>query len=803
MGAVTVLAVTFMGLSVPTGAFAAATARPGSRPKLWSKASTWDGSRPGRGDSVTIPRGAHVVLDVSPPPLGNLEVNGTLEFGSTDIRLRAQNIMVHGTFRIGSRRAPYRNHATITLTEPNRATDLMGMGGRVIGVMGGALEMWGQPRVSWTQLDATALAGATTIRLARDVDWRRGDRIAIASTDYSSHHADEATVASVEGRTVQLEEPLSYAHFGELQHFGTHTLDERAEVALLSHNIVIEGARDSATDGYGGQIMIEHGGRARIRGVELANMGQLSRLRRYPVHFHMHGDGAGSSIKDSSIHHSFNRCVTIHGTDSLLLSNNVCYDHMGHGFFLEDGAETDNVFRRNLGFQSRAVTKDPLLPTDEHPATFWITNPDNTFVGNHAAGSDGYGFWYALPEHPTGLSSNQGNVWPRRTPLKAFRDNVAHSNGNSGLNVDDGPRPDGHTETTYYDPVRSSSDLESEGVVASFENFTAYKNRDRGAWLRGENHVVTGTFADNRVAATFASSESFLKDSVVVGFSANEGTQEAGEAGAPDGRELPLPWDPAAPIHGFEFYGGRVGVISTSFYEFEADSLRPAAALGYLEPNALPVDPSNFVDSVHFEDANPVHFPDPDPGMDGDFSRVFVDRDGSVTGTAGHSVVADNPFLLDDSCRFEWEWNAHVCDTDYVSLMVGTLDNDPEDVRPVTLKRPDGVVQTLNGCCDDSVDAWTSVIAGQTYGVRFAATTARGIRLAISDGPGEYVIVKVQQPPGFEVMQSGSSVPQASVLSALDGFGEPVYFYDRDLQTLYLRINGGESDLNEIQVRPR
>jgi hypothetical protein len=62
---------------------------------------------------------------------------------------------------------------------------------------------------------------------------------------------------------------------------------------------------------------------------------------------------------------------------------------------------------------------------------FWITNPDNTYIDNVAAGSDENGFWLSLPEHPNGAFEGTEislNTWPRRTPLREFRGNVAHSN---------------------------------------------------------------------------------------------------------------------------------------------------------------------------------------------------------------------------------------------------------------------------------------------------------------------------------------------------------------------------------------
>lgn len=57
----------------------------------------------------------------------------------------------------------------------------------------------------------------------------------------------------------------------------------------------------------------------------------------------------------------------------------------------EDGVETHNRYLYNLGVLTRGSSS--LLNTDQIPATFWITNPHNTFIGNAAAASRAYGFW--------------------------------------------------------------------------------------------------------------------------------------------------------------------------------------------------------------------------------------------------------------------------------------------------------------------------------------------------------------------------------------------------------------------------
>jgi hypothetical protein len=63
-------------------------------------------------------------------------------------------------------------------------------------------------------------------------------------------------------------------------------------------------------------------------------------------------------------------------------------------FFLllsQDGIEQNNVISGNLGALTRKSFS--LLQTDTTPATFWVTNPNNYFISNTAAGSEGYGFW--------------------------------------------------------------------------------------------------------------------------------------------------------------------------------------------------------------------------------------------------------------------------------------------------------------------------------------------------------------------------------------------------------------------------
>ena len=117
------------------------------------------------------------------------------------------------------------------------------------------------------------------------VQWSTGDEIVIAGTswlDSKTSKQEKATIASVsqDGTQLKLTRPLAFDHYGELQSYAKgRILDERAEVGLLSRNIVIQGDESTKTSYFGGHVMIMEGAVARIEGVELRDVGQ-ARLGR-------------------------------------------------------------------------------------------------------------------------------------------------------------------------------------------------------------------------------------------------------------------------------------------------------------------------------------------------------------------------------------------------------------------------------------------------------------------------------------------------------------------------------------------
>jgi hypothetical protein len=85
----------------------------------WSDPASWPDRRvPAAGDKVTIGRDKDIILDVSPPPLGGLSIDGRLVFSDkTDLELTTEWIMLHGELQIGTPEKPHTGKATITFTD--------------------------------------------------------------------------------------------------------------------------------------------------------------------------------------------------------------------------------------------------------------------------------------------------------------------------------------------------------------------------------------------------------------------------------------------------------------------------------------------------------------------------------------------------------------------------------------------------------------------------------------------------------------------------------------------------------------
>ena len=189
--------------------------------------------------------------------------------------------------------------------------------------------------------------------------------------------------------------------------------------------------------------MIHKGGVGFVEGVELYRMGQTNVLGRYPIHFHQLRECPECYFKESSVHRSYYRCISIHATNSTTVSENVAYDIIGYCYYLEDGVETKNMFAFNMAAHIHMILPDQpqtsdshlidvykqsdelTLPADVTAGGFYITNLDNNFIGNSVSGG-----WsgYVIVNLPAPVGRSQ--EIPIRPFLAAgmiFDGNIAHS----------------------------------------------------------------------------------------------------------------------------------------------------------------------------------------------------------------------------------------------------------------------------------------------------------------------------------------------------------------------------------------
>ncbi|HEY1300688.1 MAG TPA: hypothetical protein VGF07_09340, partial [Stellaceae bacterium] len=361
------------------------------------------------------------------------------------------------------------------------------------------------------------------------------DQIVVTTTDYLPGHSELLTIDQVQpgtqgqGDKVSFTPAIKWFHSGErfkiaarlgdaktrLEAAGmdpklvANGAETRAAVALLTRSIriVSEGdgivqtptphvetfkeasdrtlCPDKKTKGcyyFGGHTVYRQGfEKVQIQGVEFVNLGQGGKLGHYPVHFHMARQvPANTFVKDSSVNGSNTRWYVIHSTQGVTLQRDVGWKSIGHGYYLEDGTETDNNFYSNIGIFARAAIDNaqnprkvpgilawngaddqgtskfgfPYRSDNEHPTVFWISNGWNNFAGNMAAGAGacGAGYWFVplqnsgspdVPDDNTGPGSLmkwdngagafgyaglQRNIdFAGATPLESFTHNSASS----------------------------------------------------------------------------------------------------------------------------------------------------------------------------------------------------------------------------------------------------------------------------------------------------------------------------------------------------------------------------------------
>ncbi|KAF0024292.1 hypothetical protein F2P81_023094 [Scophthalmus maximus] len=691
---------------------------------VWSSRFTWAGlPPPEKGSFAIITRGQTILLDTSTPVLKMLLIQGgTLVFDEADIELQAENILITdgGLLQIGKEGAPFQHKAIITLHGNLRSPELPVYGAKTLAVREGTLDLHGIPvPVPWTHLAQTATNGSTTLTLMKAVTWKAGGEIVIASTGHrhSQRENEVRTIASVsaDGKTLTLTEPLDHTHLGVSVRLPDGTWFEgRAEVGLLTRNIVVRGAQhmewddkieacpegfntgefatqtcfsgrfgeEVGSDQFGACIMFhaprpnENLAVGRLEYVEVFHAGQAFRLGRYPIHWHLMGNvDYKSYVRGCAIHQTFNRAVTIHNTHRLLVEHNVIYNIMGGAFFIEDGIETENILQYNLAVFVKQSTS--LLNDDVTPAAYWVTNPNNIIRHNAAAGGTHFGFWYRMHEHPDGPSYDS-NICQKKVPLGEFFNNTVHSQGWFGLWI-----------FVDYFPMKSGGCRSSTPEPAVFRALTTW-NCEKGAeWVNVGAVQFEGFVMVNNEKAG-------IEGKRIIANSVSEFGRDGGAAvtnGTIVGHvdELALGSSYCTHRGVITPFDDGMSVLDTKFLNFDRSS---CAAIGVTKIDGTCGDRCGGW-AVRFSGVEYFNSPNK-AGFRWEHEVVLVDTDGSLTGNVDYKVVPKSLLLDPAHCSQSAEWSAgfpgFVCDNT-VNFHRLSLNNP----TPASLKAKDIILSNSHG----------------------------------------------------------------------------------------------------------
>ena len=708
---------------------------------LWSSPATWGcssgtfeecaGAPNADGHAVEIGPGNEILLDVSTPVLSLLLIReGALvwDINQPNLQLNAEYILiVGGSFTLGTEAAPLppQNKATIKLYGHQRSIHLPIYGAKCFAVRSGTVDIHGaEVNPTWTFLDTTAEAGTDTIDIQTPngfTGWNIGDRVAIAPTgdEKSILQSEDFTILNItpnaDGtvQSIQLSGQLQFTHSGVETTFGDYTLQQRAEVGLLSRNIKFEGNFNDAawltgitqpecdsqgvefdlgldetqncfvdrfndeegSDKFGAHMLFHNVEYAKVEYMEIHNCGQASELGRYPIHFHNSYDQPNSYLRGLGIWQTYNRAMTLHAVNNAVFEKNVAYNNMGHAYFMEDGVEHGNVVRYNLAIKTKIAPS--LLSVDQTPAGFWIVNTNNEYYGNHAAGAAGFGFWVNPPLHSTGSNVDE-NFCPREIPIKKFENNVAHSCGVYGMWIfeDYNPRKNNWNGECNSQAGLAGADHPMDGFVA-WGNFRGVEF-SMGSGLHMNNFVGADNtksnlaVKENHLTDNFEVDSTSFNNAIVIGRSNTPGRTGCTAFG------IETPWKKGSFI-----------VNGAKFYNFDDTNNNNCYGIDYCY-SSYPFDCGRISlwSGIEWNTS-------PKKGkFDWKYETVLWDLDGTLSGSgvANTKIVPSTPLysahcsdISGDNTGFNLGVQAMQCTSDAYFHRISIEDIEPESLNSVNL----------------------------------------------------------------------------------------------------------------------
>lgn len=412
----------------------------------WSSPATWDAGRvPEASDVVAIQLGHTVSFDVATARVAGVHVacQSTLRFapGASATLESSGNVIDQGLLAMLPGDASVQHVLRfVDVDEEAFVGSTMDPVGTDVGLWvteAGRLELEGTPKTSWTNLEASAIAGDTSITVADAIGWQVGDEILIVPTETPTTSPDwndqtntpddpfaekfeRRTITSVRGDTVTLADALAHDHREVAADGGPRWT---AEVANLSRNVRLEG-----TEAGRSHVFVRSRSAQLVRYVGGRHLGPRQGtgrselvLGRYGLHFHHAMKGSvGSIVEGNAFADLGNRVYVAHMSDGVIHRCNVSFNTPEESFWWDfQDRSHDTVWDRNLVALTRynginnGTTGMLLGQGDGNVAT------NNVVVYGHLGDPHARGGF-------EWMADNEG-VW-------VFKNNLAHSNV-TGLNV--------------------------------------------------------------------------------------------------------------------------------------------------------------------------------------------------------------------------------------------------------------------------------------------------------------------------------------------------------------------------------
>jgi hypothetical protein len=410
----------------------------------WSNLSTWDTGiitrhsalstgLPQPLDSVKIPYGLWVVVDIALPPLTRLQVDGTVEFDDQlDNKLSVDELFINGgQIFVGWENKPFTHSMEIELTGTKSSKDFMlpngfdSMGAKAIGVYGG-LDLHGIPRQpSWTRLSVTASAGSNQLVLIESVDWLIGEEIVVSTTSYDPFQTEIFKITNVVKNIVKLNASLQFDHVVVSEQLGSKSYSIAAGVGLLTRNVKVSGGEYSGQfeDLYGSRIIVSdysdfvyvddnsttipipvyYRGYARISDVEFKRFGQFSRMAmddyKYGILFsnlNAYDPARPNYVRNSAFHNGFAAAIGVFNCMGMPIENNTIHRSLDYSIRVEGHS---NIIRKNLVVMNiwspTFITKEAPFDKEFFGAIDIHFAKSAVVEDNLVAGSQRHGFYFA------------------------------------------------------------------------------------------------------------------------------------------------------------------------------------------------------------------------------------------------------------------------------------------------------------------------------------------------------------------------------------------------------------------------